>query len=87
MEITSPQSLHDRKIAACIPAEWDAYVIYSVSKQAYFRADIAFHGKKVENFFAKREEQATLWAFNEASTLARLLHDSGEDAAILKATR
>lgn len=77
------QSLQDRKIAACIPAEWDAFVIYSVSKGAYYRADAAF----TDGFTAKSEEAAHLWAFNEASLIARNLHDCGEDAAIIKATR
>lgn len=84
---TTNQSLQDRKIAACIPAEWDAFVIYSVSKGAYYRADIGSGGKRPEPFSAPSEELAHLWAFNEASLIARHLHDCGEDAAIIKATR
>ena len=77
------KSLTDRKIAACIPAEWDAFVIYSLSKGAYYRADSAF----LNGFTAKSEEAAHLWAFNEAKMIADSLHDCGEDAAIIKATR
>lgn len=79
METTN---LAARKAAACIPAAWDAFVIYSASKQAYYRADAAF----TDGFTAKGEQAAHLWAFNEASLIARCLHDCGEDAAIVKAT-
>lgn len=80
-------TLAARKAAACIPAHWDAFVIYSVSKKAYYRADIGLGGKHPEFFSAPCQELAHLWAFNEASMIARHLHDCGEDAAIIKATR
>ena len=79
METTT---LAARKAEANIPADWDAFVIYSVSKQAYYRADTAF----TDGFTAKSEQAAHLWAFNAASMIASCLHDLGEDAAIIKAT-
>ena len=79
METTT---LAARKAAACIPADWDAYIIYSITKQAYYRADKGF----LDCFTAKSEQAAHLWAFNEAKMIADSLHDLGEDAAIIKAT-
>lgn len=79
METTT---LAARKAAKGIPADWDAFVIYSVTKQAYYRADRGF----LDCFHAKSEQTAHLWAFNEASMIASCLHDLGEEAAIIKAT-